>query len=220
MWPQFVGQLKQLDLNVPPGMEEYNPEALQQVMRTKEDVKTAVARINAEASKYRTDVGSAARIGAAELGYKGRIGAAALRQQSGEGKLTEYGRDRSVFIDQFTKENDRPPNINELLEFKRSWELTKVRPPNIVQQEKVKQEKAKTKLLENIGNPQSEDKGLLDSLSGLLGGGTKPPATTQTVPQKGAESGGYQGPAYYFNKVGTKVPVRSQAEYDQLIGNK
>lgn len=44
-WPQFIGEAKKAGLNVPPGMEVFSPETLQNVYKMKEELKTAAQRV-------------------------------------------------------------------------------------------------------------------------------------------------------------------------------
>lgn len=62
-----------------------------------------------------------------------------------------------------------------------------------LQDEKTEQERAKTRILQRLGGAKS------------------------TSPAQTAVSG-YKGPAYYYDKAGNEVAVRSQEEYDKLVG--
>jgi hypothetical protein len=78
MWPEYVTNLGKVGIQLPPFLQQYSPEALESVLKYKEDLKTAVARITA-ASRERTAAGSqAAQIYSADRGYEGRIGAAQI----------------------------------------------------------------------------------------------------------------------------------------------
>lgn len=75
-WPQYVNGLKQAGLNIPQGMENFNPEMLKQVYQANIDMKTAAARVAAASRERVADIGAESRERAAGISAGARTYAA------------------------------------------------------------------------------------------------------------------------------------------------